>query len=543
MDILAAVVGAASKTEAKEDTKVDAKSKSSEDGKEEEPPIKVIIPTAAASTEAAKVEEEDSVMKDPEKKVTATEEHDEDSATHGTAEEEGTVGEDSKASDAPPASKESAKKVTAVKAKKPRRKKSRKPAGYPKRPLSAYNIFFKDTREKIIEEHGKTNFQDMVRLIAAAWKEATAEEKKKYEALAAKDLIRYKDQVGVFEREAAERKRIEDEKRADMERKKRETELKFINAQQQRSAESASGVRLGADALSDRMRMREEAMLAAMQGGAMSGGANPRELELARLRLEQDLRGVEEARALRLRQMEIAQLQGGAGGMSAMMAGLRGPGAGMFGGPGLGELEMELQRRMMAQAGGGGGGDPLAMANELELRHRLAMMRNPAEQAMMEEQEKLLREGGLGAHLSALGGRFGALGGMPGMGMGNPYEEALLREQMLRREREALLLGGGGAAALYGGGLGAGGLGALGGLGGAASSALQGSNNSAVANADMHTNAAAAGLASLRAQSSYVPGAHLERLSDEQLRALSADGRGASAFKPLSNRGEEKSED
>jgi hypothetical protein len=312
----------------------------------------------------------------------------------------------------------------------------------------------------------------------------------------------------------------------------------YLEAQQNRNVESGSGIRHATEADHrfgfNKGGFNQEAMVAAM-GGHMAGGGDSRQLEMARLRLEQDLRGLEEARVLRLRQLEMAQMQGGASG------GLRGlGGAGMFGGSGLGELEMELQRRMMA-----GGGDHLAMANELELRQRLSMLRNPNEQTM-EEQEKLLRENVYGAALGATGlGRFGGFGGMggQGMGMGNPYEEILLREQMLRREREALLLGGGGAASLYGGGA----LGSGTGLGifglGSASSGLFGGANTAIANADMHTNAAAAGLASLRAQTGYVPGSHLERLSDEELRALSSNGRGTSAFKRFGGEvanGEEK---
>ena len=79
----------------------------------------------------------------------------------------------------------------------------------PERPLSAYNIFFKDTREKIITDHGKTNFQEMVRLIAAHWKEASKDDKKKYEDMAAKDLERYKAAVALSEKEATEKKWIE----------------------------------------------------------------------------------------------------------------------------------------------------------------------------------------------------------------------------------------------------------------------------------------------------------------------------------------------
>ncbi|KAG7356764.1 HMG high mobility group box-containing protein [Nitzschia inconspicua] len=422
------------------------------------------------------------------------------------------------------------KVVTAVKVKKTptkRRKKSKKPTGYPKRPLSAYNLFFKTTREKIITEHGKTNFQEMVRLIASHWRDVSDEEKKKYEDLAAKDLVRYKKEVSAYEKDTAEKKRVEQERQALLNEKNREQERKLVEAMKKKSAEGAAGVRLvngrfeedgevaGAPGIGARLPYgmgREEAMIAAMGGSSAAAGG--RDLEMARLRLEQDLRGLEEARVLRLRQLELAHMQGGGGGLG----GLRGP-AGMYGGDH--NLEFELQRRYLAANGGGGGGDHLGMSNEHELRQRLA-------------EEQLLRESNFGASLG-LGGRFGAYSsalGMGGqsMGLSNPYEEILLREQMLRRERELLLGGGGGGgASLYGGGLGAAGLGSLG-LGGA-SAGLWGAN-AAVADADMHTNAAAAGLASLRGQSSYVPGSHLERLSDEELRALST-GRG---FDVLSNR-------
>ena len=59
------------------------------------------------------------------------------------------------------------KKKTLIKSGKPtvvkkRKRRKQKPKDYPKRPLSSYNVFFKETRETILEEQGKTNFQDMV---------------------------------------------------------------------------------------------------------------------------------------------------------------------------------------------------------------------------------------------------------------------------------------------------------------------------------------------------------------------------------------------
>lgn len=83
-------------------------------------------------------------------------------------------------------------------------KKSNKRKNYPKKALTAYNIFFKETREKILIEHGKTNFQEMVRKIAALWKEITHAEKVRFEAIAARDFARYNDEVKEYEQRIVE---------------------------------------------------------------------------------------------------------------------------------------------------------------------------------------------------------------------------------------------------------------------------------------------------------------------------------------------------
>eukprot|EP00531_Pseudo-nitzschia_arenysensis_P004096 CAMPEP_0116136950 /NCGR_PEP_ID=MMETSP0329-20121206/12002_1 /TAXON_ID=697910 /ORGANISM="Pseudo-nitzschia arenysensis, Strain B593" /LENGTH=488 /DNA_ID=CAMNT_0003631861 /DNA_START=51 /DNA_END=1517 /DNA_ORIENTATION=+ len=83
-------------------------------------------------------------------------------------------------------------------------KQSYKRKNYPKKALTAYNIFFKETREKILIEHGKTNFQEMVRKIAALWKEITYAEKVRFETVAARDLARYKDEVKEYEQRIVE---------------------------------------------------------------------------------------------------------------------------------------------------------------------------------------------------------------------------------------------------------------------------------------------------------------------------------------------------
>ena len=73
----------------------------------------------------------------------------------------------------------------------------------PKRPLSAYNMFFRDQRELLLESlpsrggrkpkrsHGKINFNDLAKTIAAKWKEISPEEKEKYEKVAAVGREKY----------------------------------------------------------------------------------------------------------------------------------------------------------------------------------------------------------------------------------------------------------------------------------------------------------------------------------------------------------------
>lgn len=115
-------------------------------------------------------------------------------------------------------------KVVAAKGKTAMRKKRRnKPKDYPKRPLSAYNVFFKETREEIIatnsNEEGekrdhKLDFQAMAKEIASRWKNLDKKERDRVEKLAKKDMLRYRDEVKVYEEEMVKKNREEREEAA-----------------------------------------------------------------------------------------------------------------------------------------------------------------------------------------------------------------------------------------------------------------------------------------------------------------------------------------
>lgn len=102
----------------------------------------------------------------------------------------------------------------------------------PKRPLSAYNLFFRDERKKILESipaknedgeevdakvdddeeeeldadgkkrkkapHGKIGFENLAKIIGQRWQKLEPDKIEHYKKLAAKDMKRYKEQMEVF---------------------------------------------------------------------------------------------------------------------------------------------------------------------------------------------------------------------------------------------------------------------------------------------------------------------------------------------------------
>mmetsp|Transcript_6218 Transcript_6218/g.9079 ORF Transcript_6218/g.9079 Transcript_6218/m.9079 type:complete len:450 (-) Transcript_6218:846-2195(-) len=141
---------------------------------------------------------------------------------------------------------------------KPTRPKRKKPKDKPKRPLSAYNIFFREERANILAQatpggedavasakpggeegeapqrenkrpkkkrkkipHGKVTFENLAKMIGSRWKEMPPSRLQYYQDLADKDTIRYEEEMSVWSQKMKDAKA----KSAKEMKEKRETEI------------------------------------------------------------------------------------------------------------------------------------------------------------------------------------------------------------------------------------------------------------------------------------------------------------------------------
>jgi hypothetical protein len=99
----------------------------------------------------------------------------------------------------------SKKMQPAKKSKKSATAKRKKPKDMPRRPLSAYNIFFREERRRILEEReagqlGQVTslFSTMGKEIARRWKKLSPEQIVKYADLANQDMERYRREMELY---------------------------------------------------------------------------------------------------------------------------------------------------------------------------------------------------------------------------------------------------------------------------------------------------------------------------------------------------------
>jgi hypothetical protein len=199
-----------------------------------------------------------------------------------------------------------------------KKKRKLKPDDFPKRPLCAYNIFFKETREKLLamKESGEEDHQQgeggnsevkssMVKHIASLWTTLDQEERERVERMAKEDTQRYKVEVQSYEEDLVIRSR-----------KEREEAQRLKVREEARATESADRVnattrRRGDDqqqgeGFVEQGRISQSRSHFEDPTGSLHGVVGDGEDMLERL-LAEEITALEKAQSLKMRQLHLAR--------------------------------------------------------------------------------------------------------------------------------------------------------------------------------------------------------------------------------------------
>ena len=137
--------------------------------------------------------------------------------------------------------------MKAGKKKGPGTQRRKKPADLPRRALSAYNLFFRDWRGRIMEEQKRAGvssantFGALGRAVAEQWKKLAPEELEKYTLMAAEDKVRYNREMEQYKANAL----VVHKSRAEERRFAGDLSLAIAPATMEQMVLNASGQRTG----------------------------------------------------------------------------------------------------------------------------------------------------------------------------------------------------------------------------------------------------------------------------------------------------------